>query len=129
VSDLPWFAAIALMMNQTDFAAHDLGALESIISHFASPRRIAFHMLSVVARAVLTPVLQLVFGIAVKRSLGLNDASAATSSAQLPILRRYINSILLSQQALHRAFMILGTHYEIVSVSLSQTWICDSVCS
>jgi cellobiose-specific phosphotransferase system component IIC len=114
---LPWFGAIALMLNKTYFARHDVKVLQSVIFHFASPRRIALHMLSVVARAVLTPLLQLVFGIAVKRLLGLNTACAAANTTQLASLRRYINSVLLSRQALHKAFTIIGSHYEIVSVS------------
>ncbi|KAF8227072.1 acetyl-CoA synthetase-like protein [Tricholoma matsutake] len=116
ISHVPWFAAIALIMNQIQLAGNGLGALESLILLFASPRRIALHLVSVVARNVLTPLLHLVLGIAVKRSLGLNTARAGTNTTQLAILRRYINSVLLSQHHLHQALAILGSHYEIVSI-------------
>jgi hypothetical protein len=105
------------MMNRTHFATHDRSALLSVIFNLASPHRIALHMLSVVGRVVLTPLIQLVLGIMVKRVLGLNTACLAASSTQLTILRRYINSVLLSQKALDKAFRILGSHYEVVSVS------------
>jgi hypothetical protein len=105
------------MMNRTHFATHDRSALVSVIFNLALPHRIALHMLSVVGRAVLTPLIQLVLGIMVKRVLGLNTACLAASCTQLTILRRYINSVLLSQKALNKAFRILGSHYEVVSVS------------
>jgi hypothetical protein len=105
------------MMNHTHFVTHDGMALVSIIFNLASPHRIALHLLSVVGRAVLTPLMQLVLGIVVKRVLGLNTACLAASATQRTILRRYINSVLLSQRALNKAFKILGTHYEVVSVS------------
>jgi hypothetical protein len=105
------------MMNHTHFVTHDGQALVSIIFNLASPHRIALHLLSVVGRAVLTPLMQLVLGIVVKRVLGLNTACLAASATQRTILRRYINSVLLSQRALNKAFKILGTHYEVVSVS------------
>jgi hypothetical protein len=117
VLDLPSFGAIALMLNKTYFARHNTKALQTIIFNFAAPRRIGFHMLSVVARAILTPVLQLVFGIAVKRLLGLNTACSAADTTQLTRLRRYVTSVLLSPEACHKAFKTLGSHYEIVSVS------------
>lgn len=120
-SDIPWFLALALLMNQAKFSSNGLQPLESVILRFASGGRIAFHMVSVVARAVLVPLLHLVLGIAVKRMLGFNTPCAAANATQLTILRRYVNSVLLSRGALHRAFMILGSHYEIVSVSVTSS--------
>lgn len=116
ISHIPWFLALALLMNQAKFSSNGLQPLESVILRFASGGRIAFHMVSVVARAVLVPLLHLVLGIAVKRMLGFNTPCAAANATQLTILRRYVNSVLLSRGALHRAFMILGSHYEIVSI-------------
>lgn len=55
-------------------------------------------------------------GIVVKRCLGLNRESATANASQMTLLRRYINSSLLSQQSLKKAFDILGTHYEMTSV-------------
>ena len=119
LSDVPWFVAIAFMMNHTPVTTgrNNLNSLESLIFYFASPRRIVLHLLSVAARAVLTPLIHLVLGIAIKRLFGLNTACPAENDTQLTHLRRYLNSVLLSQQALHEAFIILGIHSEIVSVS------------
>ena len=105
------------MMKYSSVAKKNLNSLESLIFHFASPRRVALHLLSVVARAVLTPLIHLVLGIAIKRLLGLNTACPAENDTQLTHLRRYLNSVLLSQEVLHKAFIILGSHSEIVSVS------------
>ena len=38
--------------------------------------------------------------------------------SQMTLLRRYINSIILSEDTLYDVFKILGVHYEAVSVSL-----------
>jgi len=117
--DFPWFAAIVLMMHQSHLVTHNSSALRSMIFHFASPRRVVFLLLSIVARAVLTPVIQLVLGIAIKRLLGFNVVCSTANATQLTSLRRYINSILLSQRALHNAFVILGNRSEIVSVRVA----------
>ncbi|RDB18500.1 putative peroxisomal-coenzyme A synthetase [Hypsizygus marmoreus] len=116
VSYMPWFAMIWLMLDQTILAHDNLNAMESVIYWFASPNRVLFHALSRVVRATLTPLLHLVLGIMVKRAFGLNTECSAADSSQLSILRRYINSVLLSQQALKQAFLILGSHYETVSM-------------
>ena len=105
------------MMQYTAVVNKNLNSLESLIYHFASPRRVALHLLSVVAKAILTPLIHLVLGVAIKRLLGLNTACPAENDTQLTHLRRYINSVLLSQEALYKAFLILGNHSEIVSVS------------
>lgn len=68
-------------------------------------------------RAIATPLLQLIIGIVVKRSLGLNQEGPASNMGQWTLIKRYINSSLLSQHVLKRAFDILGTHYELTSVS------------
>jgi hypothetical protein len=106
-------------MSRTHFARDDAKALVSVIFNLASPRRIALHMVSVVGRAVLAPLIQLVLGITVKRVLGLNTACPAESATRTTVLRRYINSILLSRRALNKAFKVLGSHYEVVSVSFT----------
>ncbi|KAF7370972.1 Peroxisomal-coenzyme a synthetase [Mycena sanguinolenta] len=94
VSYLPWFAAVWLMIDQ----------------------RVAYHALSRIVRAVLTPILQLVLGIIVKRMFGLNKECATADASRLSVLRRYINGRLLSRAALKSAFSLLGTHYEAVSI-------------
>ena len=93
--------------------------LEAIVWWFASPNRVGLHLLSKVVRATVTPVLHLFLAILVKRMFGLNKECASADATQLSLLRRYINSILLSQAVQKEAFMILGVHYEIVSVRTS----------
>jgi len=93
-----------------------MNELEAIIWWFATPDRVALHLLSKVVRATVTPVLHLFLAILVKRMFGLNKECVSADATQLSLLRRYINSILLSQAVQKEAFMILGSHYEIVSV-------------
>ncbi|KAJ7132303.1 AMP-dependent synthetase and ligase [Mycena epipterygia] len=115
-SYVPWFVAVWLMVDQVQIVTSQLNALEAVVYWFASPKRILFHALSRVVRAVATPVIQLILGIAVKRLFGLNTEGSAADATQWVLLRRYINGHLLSKQAMKAAFSILGTHYEVVSV-------------
>ena len=97
-----------------------LEPLVSVVLWFASPKRIALHFLSRIVRAVVTPLLQLILGILVKRILGLNKPTQGedcSSPSQIVLLRRFVNSRLLSARKLSSAFALLGTHYEVVSVS------------
>src|SRR6202044_747748 len=75
-----------------------------------------------IIRAIATPLLQLILGIIVKRCLGLNHEGPASSTTEYTLIKRYVNSSLLSQQTLRRAFDIIGTHYEMTSVCY-KTWI------
>lgn len=118
-ADLPWAAVILLMLDQKILVSHRFNALEGVVWWFASPERLCYHVLSRAVRATLTPVLQIALGIVVKRAFGLNVESSAADDTQLPMLRRYINSVLLSQEALERAFRILGHHYQVVAVSVA----------
>ncbi|KIM44384.1 hypothetical protein M413DRAFT_67790 [Hebeloma cylindrosporum] len=114
-SYIPWMLAIFAMVDLTHIQRQDLNDLEDVIYWFASPKRVAFHALSRAVRALFTPLIQLAFGILVKRALGLNSEHN-TSTSRIVLLRRYISSILLSHEALKEAFSILGTHYEMVSI-------------
>lgn len=107
------------MLDEVKIIATGLNAVEAIIQWFSDPRRVCFHVLSRVIRATFTPVLQLLFGILVKRLVGLNKESSLENLNQLVLLRRYISAILLSQEAIREALKILGTHYEVVSVSIT----------
>jgi hypothetical protein len=104
------------MINQTQIITANLNALESVVNWFSTPERVLFHGVSRVVRALITPLLQMVLGVLVKRLFGLNKAGSSLEATQLSLLRRYINSRLLSQSALKAAFSILGNHYEVVSV-------------
>ena len=108
--------AIFAMVDLTRIQYGNLNDLEAAIYWFASPKRVVFHALSRTLRALSRPLIQLAFGILVKRALGHNSEHS-TSTSQIVLLRRYINSILLSREELKEAFSILGTHYEMVSVS------------
>ncbi|KAJ6474655.1 acetyl-CoA synthetase-like protein [Mycena vitilis] len=116
ISYLPWFVAVWLMVQEVEIVTTQLNALEAVVYWFSSPERVLYHALSRVVRAVITPVLQLILGVMVKRIFGLNTECAIADASQLSLLRRYINSHLLSKTAMKSAFSILGTHYEIVSV-------------
>ncbi|KAJ7455806.1 acetyl-CoA synthetase-like protein [Mycena latifolia] len=117
ISYIPWFTAVWLMIYETDILKESLNALESVVDWFATPERIAYHALSRIVRALLTPLLQVALGILVKRAFGLNqETSVYSQPTQIALLRRYINSHTLSKSALKTAFSILGTHYEVVSI-------------
>ncbi|KAJ7173681.1 acetyl-CoA synthetase-like protein [Mycena filopes] len=116
VSYLPWIVALWLMVKEVKIVTNQLNALEAVVYWFSSPERVVYHALSRVVRAVFTPVLQLVLGILVKRLFGLNKEEDTADATQWTLLRRYINSHLLSKDAMKAAFSILGTHYEVVSV-------------
>lgn len=77
----------------------------------------AYPSLVSIVRAIVTPLVQLVLGIIVKRVMGLNREILSSNTTQWTLVKRYINSSLLSQMALKRAFDVLGTHYEMTSVS------------
>ncbi|KAJ7493280.1 acetyl-CoA synthetase-like protein [Mycena galericulata] len=117
ISYVPWFVAIYLMVNEVTIITSQLNALEAVVYWFSAPKRVLYHALSRVVRAVVTPVLQLILGIIVKRMFGLNKESTTVEATQWSLLRRYINSHLLSKGAMKAAFSILGTHYEVVSVA------------
>jgi len=104
------------MVNLTRIQHQNLNDLEAVIYWFASPKRVVFHALSRTVRVLFRPLIQLALGILVKRILGLNSEQS-NSASQIVLLRRYINSILLSREEMREAFLILGTHYEMVSVS------------
>ncbi|KAJ7282076.1 acetyl-CoA synthetase-like protein [Mycena rebaudengoi] len=116
VSYIPWLVAVWLMVNEVTIITVHLNALESVVFWFSSPERVAYHALSRVVRVVVTPLIQLVLGVMVKRAFGLNTKSTTADASQLSLLRRYINSHLLSQPSLKAAFSVLGTHYEVVSI-------------
>ncbi|KAF4611312.1 hypothetical protein D9613_007197 [Agrocybe pediades] len=116
LSYLPWVFAILAMIDTTHISGGiALNDLEQVIYWFASPQRIAFHALSRVFRALFRPLIRLFLGIIVKRLLGLNTDTRDRKPSQQAILRRYINSTLLSKPVLKDAFSILGTHYEVIS--------------
>lgn len=116
--DIPWFAAIYAMVTEAHISHAGLNNLEAIVYWFSDPRRVLFHGVSRIARALFTPLIQLALGILVKRIFGLNEEIPNTAPmSQLVLLRRYINGSLLSKAAMRKAFSILGTHYEVVSVS------------
>ena len=110
--------AIYGMINITHIAKDGLNDMESVIHWFADGERVIFHCLARVLRAIFRPTLQVMIGILVKRALGLNRVDCDPNS-QLVLLRRYINSSLLSSQNLSDTFSIFGTHYEIVSVRVA----------
>ncbi|KZP11554.1 AMP-dependent synthetase and ligase [Athelia psychrophila] len=115
-SYVPWFASLWLMTNNTVFIHPHLNAIESVIYWFADPERVMWHAVSRIIRAIATPLLQVIFGIILKRIMGLNKEGTAAAQTNWVLTKRYINSTLLSQFALKRAFDILGTHYEMTSV-------------
>ncbi|KAF8998261.1 acetyl-CoA synthetase-like protein [Cyathus striatus] len=116
IAYLPWCFVLLLMYDQPIITNNSLNAVESVIHWFSSPRRILFHSFSRIVRAIVTPLLQLVLGIIVKRAFGLNTEGPAEQMTQLVLLRRYINSFLLSQRLFKRVFGLLGSHYEVVSI-------------
>lgn len=105
------------MVSDTQVPHSGLNTLEAVIYWFASPRRILYHALSRVVRALVRPLVRVAVGILIKRAFGLSSENNLISTSQKVLLRRYINGILLSQEALKEVFSILGTHYEVVSVS------------
>ncbi|TFK88643.1 acetyl-CoA synthetase-like protein [Polyporus arcularius HHB13444] len=112
---VPWFAALFILLAQAP-PKGDLNNLERVIVWFSSPQRVAWHSLARIIRVVFPPVLQLIFGIVVKRIMGLNREGLTKDASQWVLLRRYINHNLLSQVALKRAYDIIGSHYEVTSV-------------
>ncbi|KAG7094328.1 putative NRPS-like protein biosynthetic cluster [Marasmius oreades] len=115
-SYLPWFAVVWLIIYRTDALNDDFNALLSVIYWFAAPQRVLFHIVARVVRKTVIPILQVCLGIAVKRLLGLNKECATKDASQMSLLRRFINSRLLSKKRLKTTFDIVGTHYEVVSV-------------
>ncbi len=115
------------MIKEVQITTAGLNALEAVIWWFADPRRVAYHALSRIVRALFTPVLRLILGIALKRLMGFNPECSAEGYTQVMLLRRFINKNILSQDALHGAFSILGIHYEIVSVSICLVFVVGQI--
>uniref|UniRef100_A0A0W0FS65 Putative AMP-dependent synthetase and ligase n=1 Tax=Moniliophthora roreri TaxID=221103 RepID=A0A0W0FS65_MONRR len=115
-SYIPWFACLWLMIDQAIVLRDGLSSLVSVIYWFAAPQRVTFHVVARVVRAVITPILHVALSILVKRLFGLNKECAAADASQITLLKRYINSHLLSKRRLKDAFSLLGNHYEIVSI-------------
>lgn len=105
-----------MVSNTKIIRPHSPNPLVAVIYWFSAPERVFWHAISRMVRAICTPLLQVLFGVIVKRVFGLNKECQANEATQLVLLRRYINSILLSQSHLKSAFSIIGTHYEGVSV-------------
>jgi len=95
-----------------------LSDLEAIIRWFVSPNRLMYYIFSAIIRALIVPFIRLGLGVIVKQLLGLNVESKSWNPSQMTLLRRYINSMTLSEEILNDAFQILGSHYEAVSVGL-----------
>lgn len=107
-----------MLGDQSQFKRVTLNNFEAVIRWFSSPTRLLYYVFSVIVRALLVPLIRLVLGIMIKRLLGHNMESKSWDSSQTTLLRRYINSTILSEDTLNDAFRILGVHYEVVSVSL-----------
>lgn len=116
VSYIPWFAAIYGMVHNVQIREVGLNSVESVVNWFAYPTRVLFHIVARMLRVVAAPIVQVFFGIIVKRIMGLNKPGPIEEQSQLTLLRRYINGILLSQYTLRHAFDVLGTHYEMTSI-------------
>ena len=117
VSYIPWIAAIYCMVEGVVTHNEGFNPAESVIIWFATPHRIAYHLLARVLRDVLQPLVQVVCGIMVKRAMGLNSAGEASIQSHWLLLQRYITQVLLSQKTLQRVGDVFGTHYEVTSVS------------
>ncbi|KAJ8092843.1 putative NRPS-like protein biosynthetic cluster [Marasmius tenuissimus] len=116
-SYIPWFICLWLMVQRTIVIKDGLNPLLSVIYWFAAPERVVFHILARIARATVTPILHVCLSILAKRILGLNKECRSADASQMSLLRRFINSQLLSKKKLKGAFDIVGTHYEIVSLT------------
>ncbi|KIK57060.1 hypothetical protein GYMLUDRAFT_173450 [Collybiopsis luxurians FD-317 M1] len=115
-SYIPWFVVLWEMVSDTNIIKPGTSSpLVSVVYWFSDPERVLWHAVSRMVRATCTPLLQVFFGIILKRLLGFNTEGSAADASQLVLLRRYINSILLSQRALKNLFSLIGTHYEGVS--------------
>ncbi|KAJ3968881.1 acetyl-CoA synthetase-like protein [Lentinula raphanica] len=116
ISYIPWFVILWLMVSKTAIVQPgSANPLVSVIYWFSNPERVLWHAVSRMVRSICTPLLQVFFGIIVKRILGLNHECSANDATQIVLLRRYVNSILLSQRKLKETFSLIGTHYEGVS--------------
>ncbi|KAJ4474912.1 AMP-dependent synthetase and ligase [Lentinula aciculospora] len=116
VSYIPWFIILWLMVSKTTIVEPgSANALVSVVYWFSNAERVLWHAVSRMVRAICTPLLQVFLGIIAKRILGLNGEGQASDATQLVLLRKYINSTLLSQSKLKEAFSLIGTHYEGVS--------------
>ncbi len=124
ISYIPWLLAIYGMINSTSIQEHGLNSVESVINWFANPVRVGFHIFARMLRVVVAPIFQVFFGIIVKRLMGLNQEGTIEGASQWSLLRRYVNSVLLSQYTLKHAFDVLGTHYEMTSVSYTHLLSC-----
>ncbi|KAF5386410.1 hypothetical protein D9757_006671 [Collybiopsis confluens] len=113
---VPWFTILWLMISNTHILRPNTSALASVVFWFSDPERVLWHAISRMVKATCTPLLHVFLGIIVKRMLGLNKAGDAHNASQMVLLRRYINSSILSQRNLKEAFSLIGTHYEGVSV-------------
>jgi hypothetical protein len=116
-TDIPWMLVIYAMVVPARIHHDDLNDLEAVIYWFASPTRLVFYALSRSVRALVIPLIQLALGILVKRAFGLNSENNTSSTSQIVLLRRYINSILLSPKNVRQALLVLGSHYDMVAVS------------
>jgi hypothetical protein len=117
IANIPWFFCLWGMVKTTRLIQPGVPPMVSVILWFSAPKRVAFHILSRITRNTVVPILQLILGLIVKRMFGLNRECTAAEASQLAVLRRFINGTLLSQIKMKNAFSILGSHYEVVSVS------------
>lgn len=118
ISYIPWFAALHAMIAHTSIRETGLNPVESVINWFANPTRVGFHIIARILRVVASPLMQVFFGIIVKRLMGLSKEGLIDEASQWSLLRRFINQTLLSQYTLKHAFDVLGTHYEMTSVRI-----------
>ncbi|CAO1633923.1 unnamed protein product [Parajaminaea phylloscopi] len=114
VSYVPWFAALFMLLSQPfSFNHHD--TVKGVIAWFAYPRRVGWHYVARVVRTTMPPLINLFFGIVIKRIMGLNREGSMRNATQMALFRRWLNGQLLSQANISRAMSILGTHYEMTS--------------
>ncbi|KAF8808805.1 hypothetical protein BYT27DRAFT_7188280 [Phlegmacium glaucopus] len=117
VSYIPWILVLYAMAHGSQFKGPGLNDLEAVIYWFTSSTPIFYYALSNIVHALLVPLVRLALGIITKRILGLNGENSSLNPSQMALLRRYINWYILSEKTLGDAFIILGPHYEAVSVA------------
>ncbi|CAF3236203.1 unnamed protein product [Rotaria sp. Silwood2] len=125
LSYIPWIALLPLL---TDRSSHSMGlhSIMSIIYYFAHGKRVAFHLVALIARDTISPYIYIVCCILVKRLIigkfreheqeEQKSTYRSNIKRQIHLLRHWLMQKLLPGGDLNGFSRLVGTHYELISV-------------
>ncbi|KAF2726197.1 acetyl-CoA synthetase-like protein [Polychaeton citri CBS 116435] len=119
IGALPWLLCLVALVLHEPASSNDM--LASVIQWFASPQRVLFHYVALVANFSLGPVFFFFSVLVVKKTFDLLcggplKPSSIDQRSNMSIFRSQLIRTLMPAKTLHGVSELLGSHYEGTSV-------------